>query len=472
MSCMARPIDPERLRSFFTPRGIAVLGASTKNQWFSNIANYARRLGFDGTLWPVNPGASEVWGYPAVSSVSKLPDEVDFAAVVLRSSQVMPALRELDARGIRNVLVVSSGFAETGPEGKALQEETVSFCKDRGMLLMGPNCLGFLNMNASTGVFAGGSVEGELTGGPVGIIGQSGAASEVIATKILAKGLGISLYVTTGNEAMLTTEDCIEYLLEDGVTKVICAFTEGFRDTARMRDLAVRAAVKRIPIVVVKVGRSSKGVRAASSHTGALAGDDAVVDAFFRQHGIIRVDTIEELVETAGLFARYPLPEGGNVAICTLSGGLAGLYADMCHELGIDLPDLGDATGDALREVLPPFATPANPLDVTGSGFLGGMGRIVETLLADREVDVVLTLSFAPAGEADRFAMDFNESWMAVARTSRKPVIPLVFREVSPYARRYYRATGHSFIEHAGDGLKAVSHFTRYARFIRARGAW
>ncbi len=468
---MALIIDGKRLESFFSPTGIAVLGASTKNQWFFNIASYAQRLGFSGRLIPVNPKASNVGGIPAVAAIADLPDGLDFAAVVLRSDQVLGALDELSHKGITNILLVSSGFAETGAEGRDLQEKLVSFCVDRNILLMGPNCLGFMNMAKGTGVFAGGSVEGDLSGGDVGIIGQSGAASELIATKILKKGLGISLYVTTGNEAMLKAEDCLEHMIEDDTTRVVTAFMEGFRDIPRLRTLAERAAERSIPIVVIKIGRSKKGVQAASSHTGALAGDDGIVDSFLRQHGIVRVETVEELVETAGLFSRYRLPDGEGLAVCTLSGGLAGLYADLCHSLGIDLPDFQEATCAALRDVLPAFATPANPLDVTGSGFLGGMGRIVKIMLDDENVHALLTLSFPPAGEQDEFAKNFNETWMAQARDASKPVIPITFREVGDYARQYYRDRHHSYIEHTQDGFKAVRHFMRYARFLRERSA-
>jgi acyl-CoA synthetase (NDP forming) len=457
------------MKEFFSPRSIAVLGASEKNQWFVDIVDYARRLSFAGGLFPVNPGRPEVCGVPALKSVAELPDGVDFAAVILRSSQVMPALGELASRGIRNVLLVSSGFAETGSEGARLQKELADFCRERDILLLGPNCLGFINVGEGRAVFAGGAVEGDLVPGSVGIIGQSGAGSEVITTRMLNKGLGISLYVTTGNEAVLTTEDCLEYLIEDGVTRVAAMFVEGFRDVERLKALAGRAASKRMPIVVIKVGRSTKGVKAAASHTGALAGDDAIVDAFLRQHGIIRVNTIEELVETTALFARYPLPGGGRLALSTLSGGLAGLYADICQDLGIELPDFTDATMRALAQVLPPFASPANPLDVTGSGFLEGMERIVRILMDDENIDIILTLSFAPASELDIFAVDFNERWMRQAQGSKKPVIPLVFRGMGAYAGRYYGMKGHSFIDHARDGLKALAHVIRYADFIRAR---
>lgn len=460
-----------RLRRFFAPDHIAVVGASTKNHWFFNMAGNAQRAGFTGRFHPVNPRAAEVCGIPAVASVRDLPgDAIDFAAVIVKSEMVLATVRELAAKGIRHVLVVSSGFSEAGPEGRRLQDELAAYCRENDVILMGPNCLGFMNVAERASVFAGGSVEGDLLPGGIGIIGQSGAASEVMATKILKKGLGMSLYVTTGNEAVLTAEDCLEYMIEDPATRVITGFMEGFRDVPRLKRLTLTAAKKRIPIVLIKVGRSVKGVQAAASHTGALAGNEGVMDSFFRQCGIIRADTIEELVDTAGIFARCPLPGGPHLGICTLSGGLAGLYADLCERLGIDLPDLSQGTAAALREALPDFAQPSNPLDVTGSGFSSGMDTVVKTLLDDTGIDVVVTLSFPPASEADTWAMRHNEAYMSAVAGATKPVIPVTFREVSDYARTYYRDRSLYYIEHVEDGFRAIRNLIQYAGFLREAG--
>lgn len=460
----------ERLQRFFSPSHIAVVGASTRNHWFFNMAGNARRSGFAGRFYPVNPKAAEVCGIPAFASIADLPAGViDFAAVIVKSTQVLSTLEGLAGKGVRNVLLVSSGFSETGEEGKKLQDGIASFCREQGIVLLGPNCLGFMNMAGNASVFAGGAVEGELVPGTIGIIGQSGAASEIIATKLLKKGLGISLYVTTGNEALLTAEDCLEHMIEDGTTRVVAGFMEGFRDVPRFRRLALSAAGKKIPIILIKVGRSAKGVQAAASHTGALAGNEQIMDALLKQYGIIRVETVEELVETAGLFSRCPLPGGGNLAMCTLSGGLAGLYADLCQTLSIDLPDFSGSTAEALRSVLPEFAQPANPLDVTGSGFSKGMDRIVKILLDDENTDIIAMLSFPPAGQSDTWAFGHNESYMGALQTARKPIVPVTFREVSDYARRYYREHGLYYIEHVQDGLRAIAHLIGYARFLRAR---
>lgn len=366
----------DRMKRFFSPQYIAVVGASTKNHWFANMVNNARRSGFTGEFLPVNPGASEVCGIRTYPSIADLPEgRVDFGVIIVKSSLVPGTLEGLLAKGVRDVLLITSGYAEMGLEGKTMQDELTCFCRDNDIRLMGPNCLGFMNLSDGVSVFAGGSVEGEMKPGTVAHVGQSGASSEIIATKLLKKSLGLSLYAATGNEAMMTAEDCYEYLVNDPNTRVITGFMEGFRNIGRMKDIAMEAARKKIPMILIKVGSSEKGKQAARSHTGALAGNDAVMEGFFRQYGIIRTDTIEELVETAGIFATTRLPEGGGLGIITFSGGLCGLYADLCAKYGIDLPPLSDRSVAALKKLLPDFAQPDNPLDVTGSGFSRGSSR-------------------------------------------------------------------------------------------------
>ena len=217
----------QQLKEFVSPRNIAVVGASSNNQWFGNILANALRVGFEGQFYPVNPGADEVHGIRAYRSISDLPDgTVDLAILLVKSSLVMGSLEMLRQKEITNVLLISSGFAETGEEGRRMQDRLRQYCTQHGIVLMGPNCLGFINLRESVSTFCGGAVEGELIPGSVGVVGQSGAISEVIVTKILKKSVGVSLYVTTGNEAMLQAEDCMEYLVCYESTRVITCFIE------------------------------------------------------------------------------------------------------------------------------------------------------------------------------------------------------------------------------------------------------
>ena len=250
-------------------------------------------------------------------------------------------------------------------------------------------------------------------------------------------------------------------------TRVIAGFIEGFRNIPKLIKVAYEAARRKIPIIVIKVGRSDKAIKAASSHTGALAGNDGVLDGFFRQHGIIRVDSIEDMVETAGMFSRLPLPKGNGLGICTLSGGLCGLYADLCELYGISLPTLDDTTIKKLTDVLPDFAQPDNPLDVTGSGFQSGMDKINDILLDDCNIDLLVTLTISPKNSEDKLVHAFNDWLVSRQRTSSKPMILIPFKEITDYARSYFNENGLYFIEQPQVGLKAISHFMRYAEFLR-----
>ena len=458
----------EQMKDFFSPRHIAVVGASQNNLWFGNMLDNARRANFDGTIYPVNPRADEVWGLKAYRSITDLPENtIDFAVIILKSTLVMDAVKKLCARGIKNILLVSSGYAEIGGDGTMLQDQLRKYCQENGILLMGPNCLGFMNMANNVSVFTGGAVEGNLLSGTISVVGQSGATSEIVVSSLLEKSHGISLYATTGNEAVLTVEDYMEYLVFDNKTRVIAGFIEGFRNIPKLKKVADEAARRRIPIIVIKVGRSEKAVKAASSHTGALAGNDGVLDGFFRQHGIIRVDSIEDMVATAGIFSRLPLPKGTGLGICTLSGGLCGLYADLCELYGISLPSLNDATIRRLTEVLPDFAQPDNPLDVTGSGFQTGMDRINDILLADENIDLLITLTISPKSSNDTLVHKFNDWFVSRHRTSSKPLAVIPFKEINDYARSYFNENGLYFIEQPQIGLKAISHFMKYAEYLR-----
>jgi len=390
---------------------------------------------------------------------------IDFAVIIVNARLVLKSIEELCRKGIRDILLLSSGYAELGDEGTSKQEELTRYCRENDVRLMGPNCLGFMNFSDRVSVFTGGAVQGELIPGHVAVLGQSGASTEIMVTKVLAKRLGISLYATTGNEAMLTAEDIMEYLVNDGRTRVITGFIETFRDIPRMKRIALEAAEKRVPIILIKIGRSEKAVQAASSHTGAMAGNDAVMEGFLRQHGIIRVDTVEELVETAGIFSRCRLPRGGGLCVCTVSGGLCGLYADLCSRYGIDLPRLSEKTTASLKAVLPDFAQPDNPLDVTGSGFSKGLSEVIRILLDDENIDIIAPFSFVPESKDDVMPQLFNETIIPYVHSSEKPIIPMAFREVNDYARGYYHEKGMHLLEHIEDGFKAISHLIGYARF-------
>ncbi len=250
---------------------------------------------------------------------------------------------------------------------------------------------------------------------------------------------------------------------------MVAAFIEEFRDTGKLKRVALQAAEKAVPIIVLKVGRSERGKQAALSHTGALVGNDRITDGFFSQHGIVRVETIDEMAETAAAFSRLALPKGEGFGIATFSGGLCGLYADLCEDCGISLPPLSDETVSRLRGLLPAFAIPDNPLDVTGAGFLHGLKDVMKALVEDGNLDIIAPVCIPPRDAGDDFALVINESFMPFMGGG-KPVVPIVFKEFTDYGRQYLNEKGFYFIERPDLGLRAVGHLIRYAKFLRTRG--
>jgi acetyltransferase len=456
----------KRMNQLFSPQHVAVIGATSRTAWFKNILIYCDKIGFKGSLYPVNPNYKELEGIKTFSSITELPDNTDFAVVLLNHRLAFDAIVSLNKRGIKNIFLISSGYAEVGEEGKEKQEALKKYCKENDIYLIGPNCLGFINFPEKTSVFAGGSVDNDLIPGHIGVIGQSGAASELMVSALLKKNLGISLYVTSGNEALITIEDLVEYLIRDEATKIITGFVEGFKDIPRVKKLAALAAEKKIPIILLKIGRSSEGVKVAASHTGALTGNDLIMDGFFKQFGLIRVDSIEELANTAELFTHCSLPKGDRLGLFIFSGGLCGMYADLCAKYGIKVPPLSDKTIQGLKTILPDFAQPDNPLDITGAADRNRYHEIVDLMVKDKNLDIIAPLCMPPKDSHDVFSFGANSAFMAHIK-GEKPLAPIVFKQPTDYARTYFKDHGIYCIEQPEEGFKAISHLINYGKFLR-----
>jgi acetyl coenzyme A synthetase (ADP forming)-like protein len=381
------------LRPFFEPRTLAVIGASTRRgsiggELFRNVL----RGEFRGVCFPVNRSGGSVAGVRAYTAVADIGEAVDLAVICLPGPAVVNAAREALESGVRALCVVSAGFSEIGPEGEARQEELLALVRAYGARLLGPNCLGLAvsaaSMNATFGPRA-------LPPGNVGFSSQSGALGLAVLERAAERRLGLSGFISIGNKADISSNDLLEYWEDDPHTDVVLLYLESFGNPRKFARVARRVARTK-PIVAMKAGRTATGARAASSHTAALAGSEAAVDALFHQAGVLRVDTLEELLDVTGLLAAQPLPRGRNVAVLTNAGGLGILCADACESAGLKLPELTNDTVEQLRAVLPPEASLANPVDMLGSA----VGRTYEDalplLLRDPAVDAVITLFVPP----------------------------------------------------------------------------
>jgi len=330
---------------------------------------------------------------------------------------VLAAVAEALAAGVRAICVISAGFAEVGAEGAARQEELVALVRAHGARLLGPNCLGIAvatpQLNATFGPRA-------LPPGNVGFSSQSGALGLAVLERAAERRLGLSAFVSIGNKADISSNDLLEYWEDDPATDVVLMYLESFGNPRKFGRVARRVARSK-PIVAMKAGRTSAGARAASSHTAALAGSEAAVDALFHQAGVLRVDTLEELLDVTGLLAGQPLPRGRNVAVLTNAGGLGILCADACEAAGLELPQLADSTVEALRAVLPSEASVGNPIDMLGSAVGTTYEQAVPLLLDDPVIDAVIVLFVPPVvAGADEVAEAIAR---AVPRDAEKPVI-------------------------------------------------
>lgn len=360
------PFDLAGLDALFAPRSIAVVGASSDTARIGGIPlDYLRRFGYAGRLHPVNPRGGVVQGLPAHARLSDIGAPVDLAVVAVPQAQVAGVLDDAAAAGVRAMVLFSSGYAEIDAAGAAAQQALAQRARAAGIRLLGPNCLGVIRPSHHVhATFAPAVNAGQVAPGRIGLISQSGAFGIYAYALARERGLGLSLWATTGNEADVQLADGLAWLAEDPQTEVIMAYMEGCRDGPRLRAALALAQQRGKPVVMVKVGASALGAAAAASHTASLAGDDAVYDAVFRRYGVMRVHSISDFFALAASAAVAPRPRGRTLGLLTVSGGVGALMADDASAQGLDVAPLSDAAQRQLRAWVP-FAAPRNPVDIT-----------------------------------------------------------------------------------------------------------
>ena len=409
------------LRPFFEPRTVAVIGASRRRgsiggELFRNVLE----ADFDGAAYPVNRGGEPVAGVRGYDSIAEIPDEIELAVICLPGPRVLEAADEALRKGVRALCVISSGFAETGAEGRERQEQLLALVRSHGARLLGPNCLGIASskpkLNATFAPRA-------LPAGRIGFSSQSGALGLALLEQSSAR-LGFSAFVSIGNKADVSSNDLLEWWEDDPETDLVLLYLESFGNPRKFGRLSRRVA-RRKPILALKAGATAAGAKAASSHTAALAGSEAAVDALFDQAGVLRARTLEELIDVAGLLSSQPLPHGRRVGVLTNAGGLGILCADACEASGLELPELGDATVAALRTVLPGDGSVANPVDMLGSATGTTYEQAIPPLLADPRLDALIVL-FVPPVVAGAPEVAAAISRTVKAAKSDKPVLAVV----------------------------------------------
>jgi len=466
----------ETFQPLFRPASIAVVGASENPGPGLQVLENLQQLGYAGKVHPVNPRYQQVLGrrcYPSLSAVREAGQTIDMVAVLLGRDRIVPVLEEAAAAGARAAWAFASGFGEAGADGRELQGRLSALCARHGMHFLGPNCVGFRNPSVGAGTWSA-PAPSELRRGRIGMVAQSGYLCLAVANS--PRGVGFSLIASTGNEAVVDATDCIAYMLEDPETDVVMAFIEQFRRPQQLRVLAARAREVAKPIVLIKVGRSEMARRATAAHTGALAGSDDVQDALLRKLNLIRVEDLDEMFETALLFAglKGRLPAGERVSCVTLSGGVISLLADVGENSPLRFPGWSPAGRQKVQALLPPYAEVGNPLDAWG------FGRVEESyeacLLAaveEPEADLVLVAQDVPPGMAPRQVAQYAVVARAAAKAaaaSRKPIVLLgnTSTGIHPEIGRILAEGGVPFLQGTREGLKALGHAVRYARGLSA----
>ena len=378
------------------PRSVAVVGASRQRgsigaELFHNVV----ATGFRGPVYPVNPAATEIEGVPAYASVLDIPGDLEMAVITVPAAAVLEAARECAAKGVRALVVISAGFSEVGPEGAELQRLLLEICRQAGMRLVGPNCMGVINTAGGVNLDATFAPD-KPTPGRVGFLSQSGGLGIAVMARAQALGSGISSFVSVGNKADLSGNDFIQYWEADGATDLIMLYLESFGNPRKFARIARRVSRSK-PILAVKGGRSPAGNRATSSHTGALlSASDVTVDALFQQAGVIRTDTLADLFDTALLLGSQPMPAGNRVAILTNAGGPAILCADACEAGGLVVPALPAQVRAELAAFMPAAASTGNPVDMLASASAVDYSRGIAALAACEEIDAIIVIFTPP----------------------------------------------------------------------------
>jgi acyl-CoA synthetase (NDP forming) len=476
------------LTSFFSPRSVAVVGASTTfAKWGTIIFHNILLGGFTGGIYPVNRNQREIFGLPAYKSLADIPDPVDLLMVIVPTEKVIGILHEAGEKGIKAAVIITAGYSETGVDGRRLEEETIRVARQYGIRVLGPNCMGMVSMPVRLTAWMPSHIP--ETGG-VSVVTQSGNMGTSISTSVVRRGLGIARVVSTGNEADLTTVDVIDYLSEDPETAIILSYIEGVEDgSGLLRSL--RRVSRKKPVIVIKAGSTTAGARASSSHTGAMVGSDEIFSTALRSSGVIRAQDIEEMVDYAAALSSQPIPRGNRVGVITLGGGWGVMAADALAQHGLDVVTLRRETVDRLNEILPPYWSRGNPVDLVAGLKDGDFKKPLTTLLESDYIDSLMLLGIGYGGLRGRFILESRfshlydmkeigryfidadeataEAIISLIDVYKKPIIPVVDQRILEEDNQFkgiLKRKGILLFPSPLRGAMALSALVRYGQYV------
>jgi acyl-CoA synthetase (NDP forming) len=461
------------LGTLLVPRSIALVGATESSSWAQAVITNLTDLGYEGAIHLVHPRHSVQFGRPCHPTLTAVPDEVDCAYVMTGTNAAAEVIEDCGRKGVTNVVMLSAGFKEVGAAGSALEQGMVDRCRELGIRLLGPNCLGFVNYRQKIAAY-GLLLTAPIKAGAIALISQSGVMLLHFHRLAMNRGIGLAASVSIGNEAMLTASDVLEDFVRREDVRVVGALLEGIRDPHKFVAAAEAAFDAEKPLVVLKVGRSEVSRRSVIAHTGSLAGADAVVDAVLRQKGAIRVASPEELIETCALLAVSGWPRGGRTAVVTTSGGACGLVSDLSSGTRVEIPDFAPETKVRLAGLLPSFGTPQNPLDTTGVivNQPALLAACVDAVLLDGGFEALL-INSDPPRDAGAGPGRVEERLAPLAEVVRRAPIftavsATVSSELTPFGREALSRHGLHFANGLQLGIRALDNAVFYGQ-ARAR---
>jgi len=457
------------LSPLLNPESIAIIGVSKDpSRIGGRILKYLRTHEYGGKILLVNPKYDELGGIKCYPDLLSIPFDIDVALIAVPEQTVLPVLEEAGKSKVKSAIIYSAGFSEMGEEGAKKQQTLKQISQENGLAVCGPNCVGIIGFHNKTAMSFSQFLDiPRLIPGSVAFISQSGALGGALLNRIQDRSIGISYFISTGNEAVLESSDFVEYLLDDPKTAVIMALIEGIRDAEKFLRVADLAAEKKKPIVVMKVGKTESGGKAASSHTGSMTGSDRVYDAVFRQKGVIRVEEVEDLYLTASALAKCPRPRGNRVGIITTTGGGGVILTDKLVEMGMELPELSSGTVAKLSETKASFGIVKNPLDLTAQVVNDPLlfPKSIDAFVQDENFDMVIVALAMVAGERSKERASYI---IQAARATDKPILTW-------WASGSLSAPGMTMLEESRvplftsphRGVKALHALVQYSAFLR-----
>jgi acyl-CoA synthetase (NDP forming) len=449
------------LAAALNPQSIAVIGASdNRNKIGGRPIHFLKTFGYAGKVYPINPNRGDVQGIACYPNLDALPDAPELAVICVAGDDAAAAVKQCARRGVKVAVCIASGFGETGEAGRKIEAEMVAAARAAGMRMIGPNTQGLANF--ATGAITSFStmfIEVPPQDGPVAIVSQSGAASVIPYYMLRERGIGVRYVLASGNDADVNVCELLPAVLRDEAVRLVIVYAETIKDAASLAAAARMANERGVPIVMLKSGRSARGAQAASSHTGAIANEDRVVDAFLRKHGIWRAGDTRGWVNAAELYLQGHSPKRGRLVALSNSGALCVLAADLAERFDLPLARLSAHTRERLAAALPSFATSSNPIDVTAALLTdsGLFGKVLPALAEDEEVDLVY-LAIPVAGEGYDLTRFGRDAAAFVAQTGKV----LVMSATQASVRAPFRAEGIPVFETESDALAALHQYTSH----------